>query len=371
MEFINLKRQYERLKPIIDKSVQDIMSETRFINGREVEEFEKRFAEYIGRKHCISCGNGTDSLLLAYLVYGIGYGDAIFCPDMTFIASIEPACMLGAVPVFVDIDDKTYNLSAESLKQKIYEVKAEGKWKPKAAVMVDFLGNPADADTIAAICRENDMILIEDSAQGTGAANKGRKCGSMGDIACTSFFPSKPLGCYGDGGAVLTDDDEIANMLRSLKVHGKGNSKYDNVRIGINSRLDTIQAAVLLAKLDVLEEEMEMRQKIAGRYNEAFQDIFQIPYILPECRSAYAQYVLLAESSEMREKIIGAMKAVGIPSLLYYPKEMHRMDAFNLDRAEIYSNASRYAQCNFGVPFSPYLTREEQEFVIQTVRAAV
>ena len=371
MEFVNLKKQYERLKPNIDRSVQNIMAEARFINGKEVGEFESKFAGYIGRKHCISCGNGTDALLLAYLAYGVGKGDAVFCPDMTFIASIEPACMLGAEPVFVDIDDKTYNISPRKLEEKIFHIKAEGKWNPKAVVMVDFLGNPADADAIASICEKNGMILIEDAAQGIGAVYKAKRCGSMGDIACTSFFPSKPLGCYGDGGAVLTDDDGIADLLRSLKVHGKGSSKYDNVRIGVNSRLDTIQAAVLLSKLDILEEEIERRQLIAKRYDDAFRDVLQIPFVASGCRSAYAQYVLLAGSSEERNRIVEAMKGASIPSLLYYPKEMHKMDAFGFDQGEVYDNTSRYAQCNFGVPFSPYLTEEEQALVIQVIKSAI
>ncbi|MCI8674206.1 MAG: DegT/DnrJ/EryC1/StrS family aminotransferase [Lachnospiraceae bacterium] len=371
MEFINLKRQYEKIKPAIESSLKNIMAEACFINGKEVGEFETKLAKYIGRRHCISCGNGTDALMLACLSYGIGDGDAVFCPDMTFIASIEPACMLGATPIFVDIDDKTYNLSAQHLERKIHQVKAEGKWNPRAVIMVDFLGNPADADAITDICKKNGMILIEDSAQATGAVYRGRKCGSLGDIACTSFFPSKPLGCYGDGGAVFTDDDEIADRLRSLKVHGKGESKYDNIRIGMNSRLDTIQATVLLAKLEILEEEIEKRQEIAKRYDEAFGDILQIPAISQDCRSAYAQYVLLAENGEERGRIVDAMKKADIPSLFYYPKELHRMDAFGLKEKESYSNASRYARCNFGVPFSPYLTKEEQEKVIRVVKAAV
>lgn len=371
MEFINLKKQYERLKPTIDASVQDIMREARFIGGREVGEFESAFAKYIGRKHCITCGNGTDALLLACLAYGIGAGDAVFCPDMTFIASIEPACMLGATPVFVDIDDRTYNLSAQELEKKISQVKAEGKWKPRAVILVDFLGNPADFEAIASICKKNEMILIEDSAQATGALYKGKKCGSLGEIACTSFFPSKPLGCYGDGGAVFTDDDAIAERIRSLKVHGKGESKYDNIRIGINSRLDTIQAAVLTAKLAILEEEMEKRQEIAGRYDEAFGGMLQIPLISKDCRSSYAQYVLLARDEEERSRVTEAMKKAGIPSLLYYPKELHRMAAFDYKQEENYPHATRYARCNFGVPFSPYLTEEEQEQVIRVIKAVL
>ncbi len=371
MEFINLKKQYETLKPIIDKSIIEIMKDARFIGGKEVSEFEQKLAAYVGRKHCISCGNGTDALMLAYLAYGVGNGDAVFCPDMTFIASIEPACMLGATPIFCDIDADTYNLSPKELEKNIIKVKNDGQLNPKAVVMVDFLGNPAENDSIEQICRKYGLVLIEDAAQSMGAKYKGHMCGSLGNIACTSFFPSKPLGCYGDGGAVFTDDDEIANLIRSYKVHGKGSSKYDNIRIGTNSRLDTIQAAVLLAKLDVLEEEIRKRQRIADRYDVAFKDILQIPKVGEECRCSYAQYVMLAADYREREKILEAMKVADIPSLLYYPKEMHKMDAFKLKNSELYPNASHYAECNFGVPFSPYLTEEEQDLVIYTIKNAL
>lgn len=371
MEFINLKKQYEVLKPIIDTSVTAIMKEARFIGGKEVNELEEKLANYVGRKYCISCGNGTDALMLAYLAYGIGKGDAVFAPDMTFIASIEPACMLGATPVFCDIESVTYNLSPEELEKKILQVKNEGKLNPKAVVMVDFLGIPADADAITAICKRHNLILIEDAAQAIGAINKGRKCGSMGDIACTSFFPSKPLGCYGDGGAVFTNDDNIAQLIRSYKVHGKGSSKYDNIRIGINSRLDTIQAVILLAKLNILEDEMTKRQIIAKKYDEAFKNELQIPCIASDCRCSYAQYVMLAHDEEERNVILHAMKQAEIPSLLYYPKEMHAMEAFKVEKAEVYLNATKYARCNFGVPFSPYLTAEEQSLVIKTIKSAL
>lgn len=371
MEFINLKKQYEILKPTIDESVQNIMANASFIGGKEVNELEERLAKYVGRKHCITCGNGTDALMLAYLAYEVGEGDVVFCPDMTFIASIEPACMRGATPVFCDIDPLTYNMSPRELEKKIKCVKDEGILNPKAVVVVDFLGNPADLDEISAICKKYNLIMIEDAAQSIGAKYRGRMCGSMGDIACTSFFPSKPLGCYGDGGAVFTDDDEIAELIRSYKVHGKGSSKYDNVRIGVNSRLDTIQAAVLLAKLDILENEVEKRQIIAARYDEAFRGILQVPYVNSNCRSAYAQYVLLAHDEKERTHILEKLKSAEIPSLIYYPKELHMMDAFELDKSEIYENATNYAHCNFGIPFSPYLSDEEQELVINTIKSAL
>ncbi len=345
------------------------MANASFIGGAEVDEFETRLAAYVGRKHCVSCGNGTDALMLVALAYGIGEGDAVFCPDMTFVASVEPFCMLGATPIFVDIDEKSYNIDPQKLEEAVVRVKQEGKYTTKAVIMVDFLGIPADYEKVRAICEKHGLLLIEDAAQGIGAKYQGKMCGSLGDISCTSFFPSKPLGCYGDGGAVFTDSDEIADVLRSYKVHGKGNSKYDNIRIGVNSRLDTIQAAVLLAKLDVLEEEMEKRQETAARYDEAFRDMLQIPHIEQGDRCAYAQYVMLTKDTAERDKILMAMKAAEIPSLLYYPKALHRMDAFRLLSSDAYLHADHYAECNFGVPFSPYLTDEEQNLVIKTIRS--
>lgn len=371
MEFINLKAQYKHLQSKIDQKIQDIMAEARFIGGAEVDEFEKHLAAYVGRKHCISCGNGTDALMLVALAYGIKAGDAVFCPDMTFVASVEPFCMLGATPIFVDIDGRSYNLDPAKLEEAIVRIKKEGKYTVEAVVMVDFLGIPADYEKIRVICEKHGLLLIEDAAQGIGAKYRGKMCGSLGDVSCTSFFPSKPLGCYGDGGAVFTDSDEIAEVLRSYKVHGKGSSKYDNIRVGVNSRLDTIQAAVLLAKLDVLEEEMEMRQEIAKRYDDAFRDVLQIPQIKKGNRCAYAQYVILAKDGKEREKILSAMKDAEVPSLLYYPKALHRMDAFRLPPSDAYPNADCYASCNFGVPFSPYLTKEEQVLVIKTVLSAL
>ncbi len=371
MEFINLKEQYKSLKPQIDVMIQTVIEAARFIDGQEVNKLEKRLAAYVGRKHCISCGNGTDALMLVAFAYGIKAGDAVFCPDMTFIASVEPFAMLGATPIFVDIDDKSYNLDPMKLEEAIDRVKKEGKYTAKAVVMVDFLGIPADYERIKAICVKNDLLLIEDAAQGMGACYQERMCGSLGDISCTSFFPSKPLGCYGDGGAVFTDSDELLEVLQSYKVHGKGSSKYDNIRLGVNSRLDTIQAAVLLAKLDILEQEMERRQEIATRYDNAFRDVLQIPQIEPGNRCAYAQYVMLAKDGNERDKILAAMKAAEIPSLLYYPKTLHRMDAFHLAPSNQYPNADHYAECNFGVPFSPYLEKEEQDLVINTVLSAL
>ena len=371
MEFINLKKQYEVIKPVVDQRLQEIMADARFIGGKYINELEEKLANYVGRKYCITCGSGTDALMLAYLAYGVTKGDAVFCPDMTFIASVEPACMLGATPVFVDIDTNTYNISPVELEKKIQQVIAEGKLNPKVVVAVDFLGNPADYDEISEICKKYNLVLIEDSAQSTGGMYKGKMCNSLGDISCTSFFPSKPLGCYGDGGAVFTDNDEIATLINSYKVHGKGSSKYDNVRIGINSRLDHIQAAILLAKFDLLEEEMVKRQEVAKRYDEAFKGLLQVPYVEEGNRCAYAQYCMLAKDEAQRTAILDVLKEANIPSLLYYPKEMHKMDAFDLDHNEVFANTTKYAHTNFGVPFSPYLTQEEQDLVISAIKSVL
>lgn len=368
MDFIDLRSQYEAYRPQIDASIAEVISKAAFIGGDEVCAFEEELASYIGVRNCISCGSGTDALQLIYMAYGIGQGDAVFCPDMTFIASVEPAAMLGATPVFVDIDSTSYNISPKALEKRISEVKAEGRLNPAAVVAVDFLGNPSDYDALEAICASHGLLLIEDSAQGTGGIYKGRKLGSLGDVAATSFFPSKPLGCYGDGGAVFVEDDSFADLIRSIKVHGKGESKYDNVRIGMNSRLDNLQAAILRIKLKHLEEEMLVRQALARIYDEAFDGYMTIPAVESDCRSAYAQYVLLAANSQERDAAIARLREASIPSLIYYPKCLHAMKAFSRCNQEEYPVAERYAACNFGLPFSGFLERSDQKAVIGALK---
>lgn len=373
MEFINLQAQYIALKGKIDSGISEVLSDSDYILGEQVERFEHSMGNYVGVKHVIACSDGTAALQLIYMAYGIGKGDAVFCPDMTFIASIEPACLLGATPVFCDIDENTYNISPESLKRQIEAVREEKKLRPRAIVAVDFLGNPADFDELKEIAEENELLLIEDAAQGMGALYKGKKCGSLGDIAATSFFPSKPLGCYGDGGAVFTNDGRMVDVIKSLRVHGRGIDKYHNVRIGINSRLDTIQAAVLLVKLEVLEKEIEQRQTVADYYAEALREKYVIPYVAETNVSAYAQYVIKCREKKMREKIVSRLKMAGIPSILYYPVPMHLLPVFqNVNCYGLkYENAVEYSREHFGIPFSPYLTREEQEKVIGTLLEAI
>lgn len=371
MEFIDLKSQYQAYRDEFDPAIAKVVSNAAFIGGDEVNALEEELALYIGVKHCITCGNGTDALQLIYMANGIGPGDAVFCPDMTFIASIEPAAMLGATPVFVDINPVSYNLDPAALEQRICDVEEAGELVPKAVVAVDFLGNPAAYDELSVICKKHGLLLIEDGAQGTGGIYKGRKLGSLGDIAATSFFPSKPLGCYGDGGAVFTDDDAMADLIRSIKVHGKGTSKYDNVRIGVNSRLDNLQAAILRVKLAHLDEEMEKRQEIALAYDAALRGVISIPVVEQNCRSAYAQYILLPRDSAQRKEIMTAMSDAGIPSLIYYPNCLHAMKAFEACNDESYPVAQDYAARNFGLPFSAFLTAEDAERVCAVVAGAI
>lgn len=367
MEFIDLKAQYKVLKDEIDAEISEVLNDARFIIGPKVKQLELELAKYVGRKHCITCSDGTAALQLIYMAYGIGAGDAVFCPDMTFFASIEPACLLGATPVFCDIDPISYNISPLSLKNQIEAVIAEGKLNPKAIVAVDFIGNPADFINITEIAKEYNLLLIEDAAQGMGASLNEKKCCSFGDVSATSFFPSKPLGCYGDGGAVFTDDDDIAEKIRSLRVHGKGTDKYHNTRLGMNSRLDTIQAAILLPKLHVLDKEIELRQQVAERYNSGLSERYIVPHICNGCISSYAQYVVMAKESGKREKILTKLKEKDIPSLLYYPVPQHLLPVFEgkiNNYCEDFRNTVAYSNEHFGIPFSPYISADEQDKVI-------
>lgn len=369
MEFIDLKAQYAVLKEEIDANIRKVLASTHFILGEEEKEFEEKLAEYVGVKHVVGCSDGTAALQLIYMAHGIGQGDAVFCPDMTFVASVEPACLLGATPIFCDIDSRTYNIDVESLERQIKAVIKEGKLKPKAVVAVDFIGNPADYAKICKVTDKYGLLLIEDAAQGIGASVEGVKCGALGDIAATSFFPSKPLGCYGDGGAVFTNDDKMDELLHSIRVHGKGVSKYDNQRVGINARLDTLQAAVMLPKLRVLDDEIKIRQKLADAYNKAFVNKFQIPYVEDNMISSYAQYALLAEDEVHRNYFMDVLKKNQIPTLVYYPVPLHKMKVFEgcFMGEENFENTISYAERTFSLPFSAYLKEEDQEKVIDVL----
>lgn len=375
MEFIDLKAQYAALKEEINANVLAVMESARFIGGPEVKELEEKLAAFVGRKHCVTCANGTDALQIAYMLYGIGQGDAVFCPDITFISSTEPSKMLGATSVFCDIQPDTYCICPESLERQIKAVLAEGKLTPKAVVAVDILGNPCDYDAINAICEKYNLILIEDAAQSFGASYKGKKCCSFGQIATTSFFPAKPLGCYGDGGAIFMDDDELAAVCRSICVHGKGpKGKYDNIRVGVNSRLDTIQAAILLPKLKaMIDHEIDNRQKVADTYNAAFEKDFTTPYVIPECQSIYAQYAILAKDTATRDKVIAHLTEKKIPNMIYYPTPQHALPVFAEEPAygETFAKANDYCARTLSLPMHPYMSAEDQKTVIDAVLEAL
>lgn len=375
MEFIDLGAQYRTLKTEIDANIQAVLNSAQFIGGPFVKELEKKLAGSVGRRHCLTCANGTDALQAAYMALGIGPGDAVFCTDITMVASAEPAKMLGASIVFCDIDSRTYNLSSRSLERQIQAVLAEGRLTPKVVVAVDIFGNPCDYDAIVPICERYGLTLVEDAAQSFGASYHGQRCGSFGRIATTSFFPAKPLGCYGDGGAIFTDDDGLDKLCRSLCVHGKGpGGKYDNVRVGVNSRLDAIQAAVLLPKLRALEDyELDARQTAARRYDAAFAGKLVTPFVAEGCISAYAQYVLLADNSEQRDRIVAHLKQQGIPTMVYYPTPQHVLPVFRNEPqyGESFENAGNYCARTFSVPMNPYLGNEEQQMVIDAVLEAL
>lgn len=375
MEFIDLKAQYRALKNQINENIQEVLEDGHFISGPQVKELEQQLAEFVGRKHCISCANGTDALQIAFMLYGIGEGDAVFCPDITFISSTEPSKMLGAASVFCDIQPDTYNLCPESLERQIQAVLAEGKLKPRAVIAVDILGNPCDYDKIVPICEKYGLILIEDAAQSFGASYKGKRCGAFGTIATTSFFPAKPLGCYGDGGAIFLDDDELAAVCRSICVHGKGpRGKYDNVRIGMNSRLDTLQAAILLPKFKALKDyEIDNRQKVADRYNEAFSESFTTPFVQEGCQSVYAQYAILAKDTQTRDKVIAHLTEKKIPNMIYYPTPQHALPVFAQEPTygEKFVNADDYCARTLSLPMHPYLEEAEQQTIIDAVLEAL
>ena len=375
MEFIDLKAQYRALQGEIDANIQRILAGAHFIGGEEVAEFEEKLAAYVGRKHCVSCGNGTDALQAAYMALGVGEGDAVFCPDCTFIASVEPANMLGATPVFCDVSMDSYNLDPESLERQIQAVLSEGKLKPRVVVAVDFLGNPCDYDAIAAICDKYGLTLLEDAAQSMGASYKGKMCCSFGTISTTSFFPAKTLGCYGDGGAIFTDNDALADLLRSICVHGKGpGGKYDNIRVGVNSRLDNLQAAILLPKLEALAEyEIRDREAAAGRYGAAFAGKLILPPVPAHGQHSWYQYTLLAADTAQRERLIAHLKERGIPTNLYYPTPMHALPVFRAleTYGETYPNAVEYCDRTISIPMHPYLEATEQQQIIDAVLEAV
>jgi len=369
MEFIDLSAQQSRIRDRIDARIAAVLAHGGYILGPEVAEFEAALAQFCGARHVVSCANGTDALELAMVVLGVGPGDAVFCPSFTFAATAEVVPATGATPVMCDINPVTYNLCPDSLRRAIAHACKIGL-RPAVVNAVDLFGLPADYDAIEAICDEHGMKLIADSAQGFGSVYNGRTSGTIGDIATTSFFPAKPLGCYGDGGAIFTSDEGVAELLRSLRVHGKGTDKYDNVRIGRNSRLDTLQAAILLEKLAIFADELDRRQRVAERYTVALSDMIDTPHVPEGLRSSWAQYTLRTRAGQDRTTLMAALKAEGVPTVVYYPRPLHRQTAyaaFPCDPAGL-PVCDVAAKRVFSLPMHPYLAHSDQDRIIETLQ---
>lgn len=371
MQFRDLKKQYEVLKPEIDAGIQEVINSTSFILGKPVTELENKLAEYVGRKHCIACANGTDALQLALMAWNVGPGDAVFTSDFTYFASAGSASILGATPVLVDIDLATFNMSPVALEAAIQRVFEEGKLKPKVVVPVDLFGQPADYTKILPIARKYGLRVLEDGAQGFGGNIRGAMACSFGDMSTTSFFPAKPLGCYGDGGAIFTDDDEEDARLRSLRAQGKSPvDKYDNREIGMNSRLDTLQAAILLPKFKAfVEQELDGVNRAAAWYTERLKDKYVTPVVLDGFYSSWAQYTILMDSREERDAMQAHLKEKGIPSMVYYPRGLHQQEAYkwmNLSD-ELFINTIEATNRVLSLPMHPYLTEEDIDTVTKAL----
>lgn len=374
MQFRDLAKQYEVLKKDIDQAMMSVAQQSRYIMGPQVKELEQQLADYVGVKHCLSCANGTDALTLALKAWAIGAGDAVFVPDFTFFSSAEVVALEGATPIFVDVCADTYNIDTKSLKKAIELTLAEGKLKPRVVVAVDLFGLPANYPEVKAVARKYGLLILEDGAQGFGGTINGQKDCSFGDISTTSFFPAKPLGCYGDGGAVFTDNDEWAELINSYRVHGKGTDKYDNVRIGMNSRLDTLQAAILQVKLRAFDNEVERVNEAAAHYTRLLENHVVTPVIPEGFRSSWAQYTIRLNSEEQRNSIQQALKEAGIPSMVYYPKTMHQQTAFAQTAQPTDCDsyvARRLCATVLSLPMHPYIETSEIENICSTLIATL
>jgi UDP-2-acetamido-2-deoxy-ribo-hexuluronate aminotransferase len=361
MEFRDLKTQYQKYKQEIDSSIQEVLNNANFIGGKEVKELEDQLAEYVGVKHCLTCANGTEAMTLLLMAWDIKEGDAVFLPDFTFFSTGEVVSFRGATPVFVDVDRETFNIDTVKLEKAILRIIEEGKLIPKLVIPVDLFGLPADFHKIEKIANKYDLLVLEDSAQGFGGNINGKRAGSFGNAATTSFFPAKPLGGYGDGGAIFTNDDELASLIKSLKIHGKGEDKYDNVRIGVNSRLDTIQAAILKVKLNAfINHELKDVNRVYQSYTYKLSGIVEIPVIPNGYYSSFAQYTIKLKNKEQRDGLQVALKKQDIPSMIYYVKPMHKQGAFanfEFDEAD-YKVTNELCDTVLSLPMHPYLSEE-------------
>jgi dTDP-4-amino-4,6-dideoxygalactose transaminase len=367
--FIDIAAQRRRLGPAVEQAVARVLAHCQFINGPEVAALESALAAYCGAKHVVTCASGTDALIMVLMAKGIGPGDAVLCPSFTFCATGEAVALTGAVPVFVDVDDATFNIDAVSLKRGIATAKRLGL-KPRGVIAVDLFGQSADYDAVLAVAEVEGLFVLDDAAQAFGASYKGRRLGGMGLITATSFFPAKPLGCYGDGGAIFTDDAAFAEVLRSVRVHGQGSDKYDNVRLGLTGRLDTIQAAVLIEKLKVFDEEIAVRNKVADRYAQGLGNIVTVPHLASGRTSVWAQYTIRLPDGTDRDAFAGALKAKGVPTAIYYPKSMHQQTAYKdypvADGGLPVSE--RLSSDVISLPMHAYLDEASQDRVIAAVR---
>lgn len=374
MKFINLHAQQKRIKQRIDARIQKVLESGAYIMGPEVSELERSLEDFSGAKHCVSCANGTDALQLAIMTLGLEQGDAVFCPSFTFAATAEVVPFFNATVIFVDVDTESYNISADSLLDAIALAHRSGL-RPKGLIVVDLFGLPADYDKLEAIAANEGLWVISDSAQAFGASYKGQRSGTFGDITTTSFFPAKPLGCYGDGGALFTNDDAMAEVIQSLRVHGKGDHKYENVRVGLNSRLDTIQAAILLEKMAIFEEEIGLRQEVAARYHARLGacNELSVPIVPDHSISVWAQYTIALDGNLNRQLIQSSMQEVSVPTAVYYAIPLHmqkayRNDAINAGRLPVTEDlASRV----LSLPMHPYLSEEDQDQVVEALIEAV
>ena len=384
MQFIDLAAQQDRIREKVEANIKTVLDHGRYIMGPEISELEKSLGAYCGVKHAISCASGTDALLLALMAHGVGSGDVILTTPFTFIATAEVIRLLGATPVFVDIDSATFNIDPGKIElalsalqtgdSTLYPLPKGSGLKAKGIIAVDLFGLPADYQRINAIAKENGLFVIEDAAQSFGSEYHGKRACRLADVACTSFFPAKPLGGYGDGGMCFTDDDSLADAMRSLRIHGKGGHKYDNVRIGINGRLDTLQAAILKAKFEIFPEEVNLRQQVADRYNELFSDnlSLQIPDVPKGYLSVWAQYSLLAPNEDQREQFQSKLKGAGVPTAVYYPRPLHLQTAFKGlgHQAGDFPVSEDFSKRIFSLPMHPYLSESDQESIVKAMSGA-
>lgn len=369
--FIDLAAQRRRLKPAVDVAVAKVLDHCQFIMGPEVRAFEAELAAFCGAKHVVSCASGTDALVLALRAFGIGPGDAVICPSFTFCATAEVAVLVGATPIFVDVDPVTFNIDAAGIAGAVEVAKAAGL-TAKAVIPVDLFGLAADHGAVAAAAKALDLLILDDAAQGFGASLNNRRLGTFGHATATSFFPAKPLGCYGDGGAVMTDDDKLADLMRSIRVHGQGSDRYDNVRIGLASRLDTIQAAILSEKLRIFPDEIEARNRVARRYAEGLSDLIKVPAVPAGSTSVWAQYTIRLKPGT-RDAFAAALKADGVPTAIYYPIPLHLQQAYKQYPVGLggVANSEKLAAEVISLPMHPYLDEPTQGRVIASVRRAL